>query len=60
MEIELALLFVFIMRVKSSFQTLLSYERFRIPWIHRFNEQGVDGIMSKLYKQWSIKLTVEN
>lgn len=28
-------------------------------WIHRFNEHGVDGIMSKLHKHRSIKLTVE-
>jgi transposase len=28
-------------------------------WIHRFNEQGVEGIMSKLHKHRSIKLTVE-
>jgi len=28
-------------------------------WIHRFNEQGVDGIISKLHKHRSIKLTVE-
>ena len=28
-------------------------------WIHRFNEQCVDGIMSKLHKHRSIKLTVE-
>jgi transposase len=28
-------------------------------WIHRFNEHGVDGIMSKLHKHGSIKLTVE-
>lgn len=28
-------------------------------WIHRFNEKGIDGIMSKLHKHKPIKLTVE-
>ncbi len=28
-------------------------------WIHRFNEQGIEGIASKVHKHKSIKLTVE-
>ena len=28
-------------------------------WIHRFNEQGIDGIMSKIHKHKPIKVTAE-
>ncbi|MDN5845640.1 MAG: helix-turn-helix domain-containing protein [Candidatus Nitrosocosmicus sp.] len=28
-------------------------------WIHRFNEKGIEGIVSKVHKHKSIKLTVE-
>ena len=28
-------------------------------WIHRFNEKGIDGIISKIHKHRSIKVTAE-
>jgi len=28
-------------------------------WIHRFNEQGVEGIISRIHKYRSIKVTAE-
>ena len=28
-------------------------------WIHRFNEQGIEGIMSKIHKHKSLKITSE-
>ncbi len=53
---------------------LLKDERYSVPeirrmtnhhdinirkWIHRFNEQGIEGIVSKIYARKSLKITAE-